>query len=329
MSADASRLNLVQLCLSYGVSNASSTIVQLAEPTRADWNRLHRTSEIMGIVPPELLVKYLAEPGPLCLQRTLDQIESEPSCGVAGRNILLNWIRFYGILEIGIQSGVVHLPLPDDFSDSIHEEFQGLTERTFELLELPLLAEFNRRLREEVTRRTESTDQSSGMFQDFIILEASMRADPYLPNLARLTRVEVDDEAEMLNEAEQILKFPTTLVTWHITKDADTSQLRQVLPALFRAFYFLRELLNLIDTSKEMNLPYLASSVRSYNKYWTDLLWTHAGEQLLECVLSHFESWAQDAGDGVALDDIRSLREMIHTFPLEVYEPYEPVVSLV
>jgi hypothetical protein len=308
MNSDVLHLNLIQLCHNYGASKAACAVTPLHVRAQYDWEWLKEEKRLSS--PVELLIRYRAIDGPLLLHQSLDAIEAERDLGLRARNVLLNWVRFFGMIETGIRGGAIELDLPQNFVETAQEEFQEVPQGFFEELGLPLLTEFRRRLFEGTTRGIEADTLSYELFEQFMTLDASVRIDPYLANLAVLTKFKADSSYR--SELRNILKSPDTLVKWFAELNSNNSLLDRALPAVFRSFHFMREVFWLLKEALETNHPFLADSIRSYNMYWTNLFSSTTGLQTLEIIFSSFEGWTYEVRDNEELKDIQFMKKVVN-----------------
>jgi hypothetical protein len=224
----------------------------------------------------------------------------------------LYWLLFYGMLEIGIRSGMLRSELPRTFLSSAKQEFEATTEYFWTGLDLPLLSEVQRRIFGGETRQIEEGSQAHYLFQRFVILNSSIRSDPYLGILSEFTKF---DFISFRTELEHALESPSNYLA--IFKTPSETMVKRVLLGVSRSFYFLPELFNLIEVAGETN-PYIAESIRSYNRHWTDLLSSATGEWTVATILDAFEKWARKAKDPESLKEIEAVRTATSKFQLQI-----------
>ncbi|BFU91668.1 MAG: hypothetical protein NTAFB01_28550 [Nitrospira sp.] len=305
------QLNLIDLCHSYGIGGAPKTLCPLSERAEDDWSWFINATRLTS--PAELLLRHLASRGDLKLQYSLDLIESQRELGIRARCVVLNWLLFHGMLEIGIRSGVIGQELPESFVNSAKQEFSVVQERFWTEVDLTLLSELQRRLSGGVTRQIDATPEARDLFQRFVILNSSIRSDPSLGLISDFTKIDFSSYRAELHDA---LEAPSNFVATFTTLSPEKNNVKRVLLGLSRCFYFFPELFNLIEVAGQAN-PYLAESIRSYNRYWTDLLSSETGEKTLSTVFDAFERWAVNAADEESREEIRSMRNVIWTFQLQ------------
>jgi hypothetical protein len=200
--------------------------------------------------------------------------------------------------------------LPENFAGAILNELQVASEDFWSKVDLPLVSELQRRVSGSGVREIEPGEQAWKLFGRFLVLNSSIRTDPYLQFLCDVTKQEFREYEGHFNEifaSPQIFSERLAHQAW------SGLAIERVSVGVCRSFYFLRELLALLEDAREHH-PYMADSIRSYNRYWTDLLSSETGQRAASFILDSFERWAQEANDSDALDDIRGLRRAVSQF---------------
>lgn len=298
------KMALLDLCHLYGASRAPRVLSVLAQEAEDDLLWFLENSEIPS--PGDFLVTKAVSRGDLVLQYTLDNIEEQEAHGHRARRLVVNWFLFCGILEIGLQADVFPLELPDTFSEVLLKELEVAPQGFWNDLGLPLLSELQRRLSGYPVREVESGPELLSLFSRFLILNSSLRSDLDMTYLFEVTKLEGNDDERALKDA---LQSPQTLAN-RLPEFSIRNKTDRLLVGICSTFNHLRELFALIEDAGE-NYPYLADSIRSYNRYWTDLLLPTTGLETASIVLNSFQKWADEADDEEAHRDIEEIRRFI------------------
>jgi hypothetical protein len=299
---------LIDLVHEYGASHAASEVTPLTQEKAGELEWLFNTTGLRN--PGKLLVQYGTSRSTLNLHYSLNNIEDVPNLGTRARGIIVNWILFYGILELGIRSNILALQLPTTFSAAALQDLDIVDETYWYKLELPLLAELHRRFVGRGVREVEPGERARDLFCRFLLLNSSIRVDPYLQSLHEITRQEPD---QFLGNLREIFASPQYFCERISLSSTEIVRGDHLVLSLCRGLFFIRELFDLLEEARESH-PFIAESMRWYASHWTDLLSFDTGEKAVALILDSYESWARNANDADAIREIEHLRLTMSQF---------------